>query len=385
MLKLAEPVSPDQRHDALREAVRGFARSALAGRAADAPFARQAWNACAEFGLLGLPVPEEYGGGGEDGTAAVAAFEVLGYECADQGLLFSLQAHLWSVVMGVLELGTPDQKGAWLPPLIDGRWVAAHAMSEPDTGSDAFALRTRAVRDGDDYVLTGAKTFVTNAPVADVFLVFATVNPAAGMWGLTAFLLDRDTPGLSVSKPFEKLGLSGSPMGEVVLDGCRVPAGRRIGEEGQGATLFGHSMMWERGCILAATVGRMARQLDECVAYAKERRQFGRRIGDFQLVAAKLADMKVRLETSRLLLHRTAAELPVGARAQELTAIAKLHISEAAVQSSLDAVQIHGGYGYTAEYPSAHELRDAIGSTLYSGTSEIQRLLIARSLGLQPG
>jgi L-prolyl-PCP dehydrogenase len=381
---IPDPAAARDGRAALRESVLGFAERALGSRGGNEKFSRSAWNACAEFGILGLPVPVEYGGAGEDGVAAVVAFEALGYACRDQGLLFSLQAHLWSVVMGLLELGSPEQKAAWIPPLIDGTWVAAHGMSEPDSGSDAFALRTRAERDGDDYVLTGAKTFVTNAPVADVFIIFATVNPKAGMWGLTAFVVDRDTPGLTVSRPFEKMGLAGSAMGEVVLDGCRVGADRRLGEEGQGVTLFTHSMAWERGCILASLVGRMERQLEECIAYAQQRRQFGRSIGDNQLIAGKLADMKVRHETSRLLLYRAAAELPDGAAVQQLTAMAKLHISEAAVQSSLDAVQIHGGYGYMAEYSPEQELRDAVAGTLYSGTSEIQRLLIARSLGLQP-
>ena len=173
-------------------------------------------------------------------------------------------------------------------------------------------------------------------------------------------------------------------MGEVILDDCRVPVGARLGAEGQGATIFNHSMGWERSCILGSQVGRMEWQLERCVAYAQERQQFGKPIGNFQLVAAKLADMKVRLETSRLLLYRAAWQVLSGGDAAMDAAIAKLYISEAAVTSALDAVQLHGGYGYMEEYDAARELRDAVGGTLYSGTSEIQRMLIARHLGLSP-
>jgi alkylation response protein AidB-like acyl-CoA dehydrogenase len=223
---------------------------------------------------------------------------------------------------------------------------------------------------------------VSNAPVADVTVVFATVNSSRGMWGVTAFVVERGTPGFTVSRPFRKLGLTSSPMGEVVLEECRIPAANLLGREGQGAAIFSHSMGWERSCILASQVGRMQHQLETCVAYAQERKQFGKPLGDFQLVAAKLADMRVRIETSRLLLYRAAWQQANGAEVGLESAMAKLHISEAAVQSALDAVQIHGGYGYMEEYSAAEELRDAVGGTLYSGTSEIQRLLIARHLGL---
>jgi alkylation response protein AidB-like acyl-CoA dehydrogenase len=246
-------------------------------------------------------------------------------------------------------------------------------------------MRTRATKDGDHYVLNGTKTFVTNAPIGELFLVFATVKPERGMWGITAFLIEKGTPGLSVSRPFKKLGLTTSPMGEVVLDDCRVPATSRLGKEGQGAAVFNHSMGWERSCILASQVGRMQQQLDACVCYAKEREQFGKPIGSFQLVAAKLADMKVRLETSRLLLYRAAWQLSQSSESGAIeAAMAKLYISESAVASALDAVQVHGGYGYMQDFHVEQQLRDSIGGTLYSGTSEIQRLLIARHLGLAP-
>lgn len=375
----------DQRE--LRAGAIEFATRALgrhAGDEPDAPFSREAWQACADFGVQGLVVPEEYGGSGYDVVTAVMLLEALGSACADQGLLFSLHAHIWAVETPLLRFATPAQKARYLPGLSDGTLVGAHAMTEPDSGSDALALRTRAERRTDSYVLNGSKAFVTNAPVADLFLVFATVDRTKAMWGVTAFLVERGTKGLTVGRKLEKLGLASSPMAEVFLEDCEVPASARLGREGQGAAIFNHSMTRERSCILATTVGAMARQLEACLEYASTRRQFGRPIGNFQLVASKIADMKVRLDASRLLLYRAAAA-QVGTTGGGVDgAIAKLYISEAAVQSALDAVQIRGGYGYTHECEAAQNLRDTVGATLYSGTSEIQRLLIARGLGLAP-
>ena len=369
----------------LRSNTLAFAREYLGETPAESEgFRRDLWERCGGFGVLGLPVPDEFGGSGHDVLSTTLAMEALGYGCRDHGLLFSMHAHMWAVVTPILAFGSAEQKARYVPGLADGSIIGAHGISEPESGSDAYAMRTRAVRDGDSYVLNGTKTFVTNAPVGDLFVVFATVNPKRGMWGITAFLIDKGTPGLSVSKPFHKLGLRTSPMGEVILDDCRVPVGARLGAEGQGATIFNHSMGWERSCILGSQVGRMEWQLERCVAYAQERQQFGKPIGNFQLVAAKLADMKVRLETSRLLLYRAAWQVLSGSDAAMDAAIAKLYISEAAVTSALDAVQLHGGYGYMEEYEAARELRDAIGGTLYSGTSEIQRMLVARHLGLSP-
>ncbi|MGQ0703277.1 MAG: acyl-CoA dehydrogenase family protein [Gemmatimonadales bacterium] len=367
----------------LRDAVREFARRELAGNDGE-HFSRERWRACAEFGLLGLHVPEQFGGSAHDLLTTMIAMEALGYGCNDQGFMFSIHAHLWAVVSPLLTFGTPEQQERLIPALLDGRWIGAHGMSEPDSGSDAFSLRTRAEKTGDGYVLNGVKTFVTNAPIADVFVLFATVNPKRGRWGVTAFVLEKGTPGLAVTAPFKKLGLHSSPMSEVVLTDCRVPATARLGAEGQGAAIFLDSMGWERACILGSQIGRLDRQLETCINYAKQRRQFGQPLGNFQLVAAKLADMRVRLETARLLLYRSAWEKAREGDVALYSAMAKLYVSEVAVASSLDAIQLHGGYGYMEEFEVARDLRDAVGGTLYSGTSEIQRLLIARALGVTP-
>ena len=255
-------------------------------------------------------------------------------------------------------------------------------MTEPGSGSDAFALATTATRDGDGYVLRGSKTFVTNAPDADLLLVFATTDRARPLAGVCAFLVERETPGLAVGRPLRKMGLETSPIAEVFLEGCRVPASAMLGVPGAGVALFTAAMERERGFILASAVGTMERDLERCVAYARERRQFGRPIGAFQAVSHRVVDMRLRLETARLLVRQLAWRVDRGLPVALESALVKLHLSESFLQSSLDAVQVHGGYGYVAEYEVERHLRDAVAGRLYSGTSEVQRNLVAHLLGL---
>jgi hypothetical protein len=343
---------------------------------------RDGWRACASFGLQGLPMPEAYGGAAADILTTMLTMEGLGYGCRDNGLIFAINAQMWSVQMPLLDFGTPEQKARLLPPLVRGEWIGAHAMSEPDSGSDAYGLRTRAERRGDGYLLNGTKTFVTNAPVADLTLVFATVDKAKGMWGVTAFLVERGTPGFRVSRDIEKLGLRTSPMAEVILEDCFLPEANRLGPEGAGANIFNSSMEWERSCILASHLGAMERQLESCIRYARERQQFGQPIGKFQSVSNRIVDMRVRLETARLLLYKVAWMKKTGQPAVQEAALAKLYLSECFLQSSLDAIRVHGGYGYMTEFEVERDLRDSIGGTIYSGTSDIQRVIAARLMGL---
>jgi alkylation response protein AidB-like acyl-CoA dehydrogenase len=343
---------------------------------------RDGWRACASFGLQGLPMPEAYGGAAADILTTMLTMEGLGYGCRDNGLIFAINAQMWSVQMPILDFGTPEQKARLLPPLVRGEWIGAHAMSEPDSGSDAYGLRTRAERRGDGYLLNGTKTFVTNAPVADLTLVFATVDRAKGMWGVTAFLVERGTPGFRVSRDIEKLGLRTSPMAEVILEDCFLPEASRLGPEGAGANIFNTSMEWERSCILASHLGAMERQLETSIRYARERQQFGQPIGKFQSVSNRIVDMRVRLETARLLLYKVAWMKKTGQPAIQEAALAKLYLSECFLQSSLDAVRVHGGYGYMTEFEVERDLRDSIGGTIYSGTSDIQRVIAARLMGL---
>jgi alkylation response protein AidB-like acyl-CoA dehydrogenase len=370
----------------LQESAIAFARTALVSemiaRDRDAHFDREAWRHCASFGVLGMPIPEEYGGLGLGLSQLLAVMEGLGYGARDQGLLFSLNAHLWTNSIPIRIYGTEAQRQKYLPPLCDGTLVGANAASEPEAGSDIFSMRTRATRDGSHYVLNGAKTFVTNAPVADLFVAYATVNPALGPMGITGFIIERGAPGLKVSRKLDKMGLRTSPMAEVVFEDCRVPVEQRLGREGRGVQVFECSMEWERGSILASCLGVMRRQLEECLQHARVRKQFGRAIGKNQSVANRLVDMRVRLDTCRPLVYRIGALKDAGQDATVEAAIAKLHVSDCFVKSSLDAVQIFGGYGYMTEQQVERDLRDSIGSTLYSGTTEIQRNIIARGLGL---
>ena len=377
-------LSPEQRR--LRDEIRRFAHKELnddlVRRDRSGEFPREAWERCAKVGIQGLPVPEEHGGSGADPVTIMVAMESLGYGCRDNGLLFSLNAQMWSCQLPLVTFGTDEPKARYLPGLSDGSLIGVQAMTEPGSGSDAFSLATTARRDGDGYVLNGSKTFITNAPVADVFVVFATSDPASGLSGLSAFLVDRDTDGLTVTGPVDKMGLRTSPMGDVFFDDCRVPAENVLGEPGAGMMLFSTSMHWERACILAPAVGTMERQLEEAVRYARERKQYGQPIGKFQAVSHRIADMKVRLETARLLLYRLGWRMGRGRVPPLDAAMVKLYLSECLVQSGLDAIQVHGGAGYMAESEVERDLRDAVGSRIYSGTSEIQRNIIAAQLGL---
>jgi alkylation response protein AidB-like acyl-CoA dehydrogenase len=370
----------------LKEATVAFARGELdqdlTKREEAGEFPREAWRACAKFGIQGLPIPAELGGGGADILTTVLVMEALGYGCHDNGLIFSLNAQMWSLELPLAKFGTPAQQQAYLPGLMSGDLIGVHAMTEPDSGSDAFGMRTRAERHGDHYVLNGTKLYITNAPVSDVVLVFASDPGKPRLGGISAFLVDRGTPGFTATRSLEKMGLRTSPMGEVVLNDCLVPVENRLGPEGAGMAIFNSSMTWERSCILASAVGVMRRQLETCVDYAGERRQFGQAIGKFQSVANKVADMYLRLEAARLLIYQAAWLGQQGKPALAEAAAAKLFTSEAWVASSLDAIQIHGAYGYMKESGIERDLRDAVASTIYSGTSEIQRVILARMLGL---
>jgi L-prolyl-PCP dehydrogenase len=370
----------------LKAAAADFARRELdqdlAKREETGEFSARAWRACAKFGIQGLPVPAELGGGGADILTTVLVMEGLGHGCHDNGLIFSLNAQLWSLELPLVKFGTPAQQQAYLPGLMSGDLIGVHAMTEPDSGSDAFSLRTRAERRDDGYVLNGTKLYITNAPVSDVVLVFAAQPERPRMAGISAFLVEKGTPGFTVTRGLDKMGLRTSPMGEVVLDDCFVPAGNRLGREGAGMGVFNSAMAWERSCILASALGAMQRQLEACVEYTRVRKQFGQPIGKFQSVSNKVADMYLRLEAARLLVYRAAWLGQQGKPVVAEAAAAKLFTSEAWIASSLDAIQVHGAYGYMKESGIERDLRDAIAGTIYSGTSEIQRVILARMLGL---
>ena len=370
----------------LKEAAVDFARreldQGLAEREEAGAFSPEAWRACAKFGVQGLPVPAELGGQGADILTTVLVMEALGYGCHDNGLIFSLNAQMWSLELPLVKFGSPAQQQAYLPGLISGELIGVHAMTEPDSGSDAYAMRTRFERQGDGYLLNGTKLYITNAPVSDVILVFAVDPGKPKVAAISAFLVEKGTPGFTVTRELDKMGLRTSPMGEVVLDDCYVPAANRVGREGAGMAIFNSAMTWERSCILASALGVMRRQVEACTAYARQRKQFGQPIGKFQAVAGQIADMYLRLEAARLLVYQAAWLGQQGRPALAEAAAAKLFTSEAWVATSLDAIQVHGAYGYMKESGVERDLRDAVASTIYSGTSEIQRVILARMLGL---
>ena len=372
--------------EALRKSITEFSIKELGGdmraREKGGTFFRDGWDRCAAFGIQGLPMPTEYGGTGESIVECMIAMQALGATCDDSGLLFTLSSHMWTCEIPILLFGSAAQKERWLPPMIRGEIIGCHAMSEPGSGSDAFSLRTLATKVDGGYRITGGKTFISNAPIAGIFLVFATVNPKKGWAGVTGFLVERDNPGLTVGQPLDKMGLKTSPTSEIHLEDCFVQGDAILGKIGGGSAIFNAEMEWERSCLFAAHLGAMQRQLDVCVAYAKDRKQFGQTIGSFQAISHKIADMRVRIEIGELLLHKVAWAKAKGQRAPMESAIAKLVVSEAYVASSLDAIQIHGGYGFMTEVGVERDLRDAIGGRLYSGTSEIQRNIIASLLGL---
>lgn len=371
---------------ALRKEVVRFAKEQLNDdlmrRDREEIFSRELWQKCADFGILGIPVPAEYGGGGGDTLTTVCALEALGYGCKDNGLLFSLNAHMWTTEIPLMAFGTEEQKRKYLPKLINGEWIGLHAMTEPGSGSDAYSLKTRADRKGDKYVLNGTKTFITNSQYGDLFIIFANVDPSKGANGVSAFLVEKGTPGLIVGQKLHKMGLRTSPMTEVALVDCEVPVENMIGKEGSGQAIFTTSMEWERTCILASHLGMMQRLLETCVKYAHDRKQFGQPIGKFSAIANKIADMEVRIETGRLVLYKAAWLKSQGKHPLRESSIAKLYIAEECVKSCLDAIQIHGGYGYMMEYEIERDLRDAISSKIYSGTSEIQKVIISGLHGL---
>ncbi len=345
-------------------------------------FPWKAWTALRDCGLPGLPFDPASGGLGQDLLTTMYVLEGLGEGCRDGGLSFSLSTHMVSTGVALQRFGSPSLRERYLPGVCSGETIGAHAITEPDSGSDALRMRTRAVRDGDDWVLDGSKAFVSNGPIADLVVVYARTSEGGGPLGVTAFLVERDTPGLRLGPPEEKMGLRTSPLGALYLDRCRVPGTQVIGRVGGGFLVLDHVMKWEILCSFAINAGEMRHRLDLCLRYARERRQFGAPIGSYQAVSHRLVDMEIGWRNARRWLFETAARLVAGENVTTDIAITKLMVSEANVASALAAVQLLGGSGYLAESGVEKDLRNAVGGTIYSGTSEIQRNRIAAMLGL---
>jgi alkylation response protein AidB-like acyl-CoA dehydrogenase len=379
--------SLSEEQEAFAESVRAFASEVVDPEAAlrdrEGRFDRSIWDACGSFGLCGLPVPEEYGGSGADIVTTGLALEALAYGGRDAGLNLSLGAHLTIGAMPVALHGTEEQKQRWLPKLATGEYIGAFAVTEPDAGSDTASITTTARREGDTFVLNGAKTFCTNGSVADVITVIAVTDPEAPAGGrMTAFLVPTDdTPGLRFGQDLHKMGNRSSPTSEVFFDDVEVPEDAVLGDTGSALWQVAFECFdWERTCMIASAIGGMERGLDDSVAYAKERVAFGKPIARFGSIQEKVADMRIRLDAAKLLQRRAAWLKDNGLEHQVEASIAKAFCGEAAVASALDGVQLFGGWGYIQEFPVERGLRDAKLATIGGGTTEIQKLIIARNL-----
>ncbi|NDU72051.1 acyl-CoA dehydrogenase [Actinomadura sp. DSM 109109] len=374
----------DDGRDGLYREFRAFGEEALSRDVTErdraGAFGRDDWSRCADRGVLGLVLPAEYGGSGLGPVGYARAMEGLGHGCLDNGLMMAVGAHVLAVEVPVWKFGDEDQRRRYLPGLAAGRLIGANAMTEPGSGSDALSLATTARREGDSYVLDGRKRYVTNAPVADLFVVYATVDPELGFTGVTAFLVERGDPGVTVRERPEKMGLRTARWGEVEFESCRIPASRRLGAERQGSAVFARTMAWERALLLAPWLGVMRREIEECTRFCRRRRQFGRHIGRHQSVANRIVDMRIRWEISRMLLRRAAAELD--GPETIFPEVGKLYVSEAAAEVFTSAMQVYGALGYTSDGRAERNLRDALGMTISSGTSDMQRVIISGKLGL---
>jgi alkylation response protein AidB-like acyl-CoA dehydrogenase len=349
----------------------------------DQTFPKDLWLECGEMGLPGLPVPEEHGGVGLDSLSTALMLEAFGYGCKDGGLVFAVCAHLLACVIPVWKHGSDELKARYLKDLCSGKKIAVNGMSEPDSGSDAFAMTTKAVPDGDGFRITGNKTFSSNGPVADVAIVYAVTDPGKGYHGgVSAFLVESGEGGFQVGQKFEKMGLRTASISELVLDDVYVPADAMVGHRGAGGAIFNQSMEWERVCLVAAHLGTMRRLLETSIEYSRTRKAYGQQIAKFQAVSHRIVDMKTRLEASRWLTYHAASRLDVARDIGMDASLTKLFVSESLVQTAIDAVRTLGGYGYMEEYEVERALRDAMGGVLYSGTSDIQRNIVASWLGL---
>ncbi len=368
-----------EEQEAIRDGIREFVAKEIAPRAAEYDrtheFPWENFRQLATHGYLCMNIPEKYGGAGADYLSYAIAVEELARGCATTAVIFEVHNSLHSEAL--LHFGTEEQKLKYLPRLAKGEILGAYALTEPTAGSNPAAMKTRAVKQGDHYVLNGQKSFITNGGQADLYVVMASTDPAAGGKGISAFIVPRETPGMSFGKPEEKLGIRASHTTDVFFNDAVVPAENLLGAEGDGMKIALATLDGGRVGIASQGCGLVQAALDICVPYAKTREQFGRPIADFQAIQWKLADMATDLEAARLLLYRAAFLRGEGVRATREISMAKLFASEMAMRHTVEAVQILGGYGFMTEYKVERLMRDAKITQLYEGTSEIQRMIIA--------
>ena len=372
-------LSADER--SVRDTVRDFARTEIEPGAGERDeqerYDRHIFDRAGELGITGLPYPEEFGGAGMSTFAWALAVEEIG--AADMGVAISLSVHILAQ-LPLLAFGTDEQKRRWLPGMTAGRDMGAFALTEPGAGSDAAAIALAARRDGDDYLLTGTKIWITNADQAQRFVVFGTVDRARGREGITAFVVERDTPGFRIGAHERKMGIRGTTSAELVFSDARVPATDRLGPEGEGLKVALSALGAGRISIAAACVGLARAALEHAGRFALQRTQFGRRIADQEMIQAMLAEMAVSVDAARLLTWRAARMRDAGQAIASASSMAKWYASDVAMRVSTDAVQIFGGAGYSRENPVERFMRDAKGAQIYEGTNQIHRLIVAQHL-----
>ncbi len=368
---------------AFKEQVIKFAAREIVPRCAEhdlkSEFDRQAFRRLGEFGILGLHFPEELGGSGADVVTTVLAGEALGEAGVDGGLMLSYGAHTFLCADTIFAHGNDEQRRRYVPRLASGELVGCMGLTEPGAGSDVAAMRTRAVKKGDRYVLNGSKIFITNGPVADLAVVYATINPEAKHAGISAFIVERGTAGFSAGAPLHKMGVRSSQTSELFFDDCEIPLENLLGVEGGGFLMAMQTVEWDRSALMAPFVGGMTYALKKCAIYARERRQFGRPIAEFQAVRDKLATMKIFVEAARSLVYRIAWCKDQGRPLNHLeAAVAKLFIGDWSLEPANAAVSLMGGYGYCHEYEMERMFRDGRLAPIGGGTSEIQKMIISK-------
>ncbi|MBN3553799.1 acyl-CoA dehydrogenase [Fictibacillus nanhaiensis] len=371
-----------EEHEMIRKMVRDFAKNEVEPTAAERDeeerFDRAIFDQMGELGLCGIPWPEEYGGIGGDYLGYVIAVEELSRVCASVGV--TLSAHTSLAGWPIFKFGNEEQKQKFLRPMAEGKKIGAYGLTEPGSGSDAGNMKTTAKKDGDDYIINGSKIFITNAGDAEIYVVFARTDIEAGSRGVSAFIVEKGTPGFSFGKKEKKLGIRSSPTLEIIFEDCRVPAENLLGKEGEGFKIAMMTLDGGRNGIAAQAVGIAQGALDASVNYAKNRKQFGKPIGVNQGIGFKLADMATKVEAARLLTYQAAWRESEGLPYGKESAMSKLFAGDIAMEVTTDAVQVFGGYGYTKEYPVERYMRDAKITQIYEGTQEIQRLVISKML-----
>lgn len=371
-----------EEQEMIRKMVRDFAKNEVAPTAAERDeeerFDRGIFDMMGELGLTGIPWPEEYGGIGGDFVSYAIAVEELSRVCASVGV--TLSAHTSLAGWPVYKFGTEEQKQKFLRPMAEGKKMGAYGLTEPGAGSDVSAMKTTAKKDGDDYIIDGSKIFITNGGEAEIYIVFAVTQPELKHKGVSAFIVEKGTPGFSFGKKEKKLGIRSSPTLEIIFDNCRVPQENLLGKEGDGFKIAMMTLDGGRNGIAAQAVGIAQGALDAAISYAKERKQFGKPIGAQQGLAFKIADMATKIEASRLLTYQAAWRESEGLPYGKESAMSKLFAGDSAMEVAIEAVQVFGGYGYTKDYPVERFMRDAKITQIYEGTNEIQRLVISKML-----